>query len=87
MLNLELIIDNGDFGMDTINDLMLLYSQAVEYYNGMNDEKYTHFESRIQNMLVRPEILMVMANASKNPAKAKKEEEAKKKAMEDKTEP
>ena len=59
------------------DDLMLLYSQAVEYYNGMNDEKYTHFESRIQNMLVRPEILMVMANASKNPAKFAKEEEAK----------
>jgi hypothetical protein len=37
-------------------------------------------------MLVRPEILMVMANASKNPAKFAKEEEAKKKAMEDKTE-
>jgi hypothetical protein len=47
VLNLELTIDTGDFGMDTINDLMLLYSQAVEYYNGMNDEKYTHFESRI----------------------------------------
>lgn len=47
VLNLELQIDHGDFTMVTINDLMLLYSQAVEYYNGMNDEKYTYFESRI----------------------------------------
>jgi hypothetical protein len=41
----------------------------------MNDEKYTHFESRIQNMLVKPEILTVMASASKNPEQFKKDEE------------
>ena len=33
--------------MDTINDLLLLYSQAVEYYDGMNDEKYVTYEARI----------------------------------------
>jgi len=41
----------------------------------MNDEKYTHFETRIQNMLVKPEILMVMASASKNPKQFKKDED------------
>lgn len=86
VLNLELQIDHGDFTMGTINDLMLLYSQAVEYYNGMNDEKYTYFESRIQNLLVRPEVLQVMANASKDPAKYAKQEEERLKKQASKSE-
>ena len=57
VLNLELSIDHGDFTMDTVNELILLYSKAIEYYNGLQDEKYAYFESRIQNLLIRPEIL------------------------------
>lgn len=72
--------------MQTINDLMLLYSQAIEYYNGINDEKYTYFESRIQNLLIRPEVYQVMADASRDPNKYDKDQEAKKKAQEDKSE-
>ena len=47
VLDHELLIDKGEFDIDTINSLMILYSQAVEYYNGINSEKYTYFESRI----------------------------------------
>lgn len=39
---------------------MQLYSNAVEYYSGMNDVRYIHFTERIQNMLIRPEILKLM---------------------------
>lgn len=39
---------------------MQLYSQAVEYYSGMNDEKYMYFTERIQNTLLKPEILKIM---------------------------
>lgn len=39
---------------------MILYSQAVEYYNGINDDKQNSWQDKIQNMLLRPEILMVM---------------------------
>ena len=56
VLDIELLIDKGEFDLDTINSLMLLYSQAVEYYNGINSNKYTYYEARIQNMLIRPEI-------------------------------
>jgi len=38
-----------------------LYSRAVEYYSGMNDEKYLYFTERIQNMLCRPDILKLMS--------------------------
>lgn len=54
-----------------------LYSKAVEYYNGMNDDKYQQYEIKIQNMLLRPEILMVMSTASKNPEQYKKDQDKK----------
>ena len=78
VLEYELSIDQGKFTIDTINELLLLYSQAVEYYNCINDDKYNVYQERIQNMLVRPEILSVMQNASKDPAAAKREEENRK---------
>lgn len=60
VLDLELLVDSGNFDIDTVNDLMQLYSQAVEYYSGMNDARYIQYTERIQNMLVRPEILQLM---------------------------
>ena len=82
VLNLELKIDQGNFNMDTINELLLLYSQAVEFYDGMNDEKYVTYEARIQNMLIKPEIAAVMTTASRDPeGYAKKEAEKKKLAQ------
>lgn len=50
--------------METVNELIVLYSKAIEFYNGMNDDKYTYFESRIQNLLIRPEVLACMNRIS-----------------------
>ena len=36
----------------------------MEYYNGMNNDKYQLYADRIQNTLMRPEILMVMQRES-----------------------
>jgi hypothetical protein len=47
VLDEELKIDSGNFGIDNVNNLMKLYSLAVEYYSGMNDEKYVFFTERI----------------------------------------
>ena len=47
VLDLELLIDKGEFDIETINKLMLLYSQAVEYYNGISSDKFTYYEARI----------------------------------------
>ena len=58
---MELKIDSGVYDIHEGNKLMQLYSRAVEYYSGMNDEKYIYFTERIQNMLCRPEILKLMS--------------------------
>jgi len=42
-----------------------LLQRAVEYYSGMNDEKYIYFTERIQTMLCRPDILKLMSDAKK----------------------
>ena len=47
VLDYELKIDSGRFDIETIDKLMQLYSQAVEYYSGQNDEKYMYFTERI----------------------------------------
>ena len=39
-MELEYMIEQNKFNIDTVNELMLLYSQAVEFYNGMNDNKF-----------------------------------------------
>lgn len=57
VLDLELKIDGGNFDIKNIDKLMQLYSMAVEYYSGMNDEKYMYFTERIQNTLLKPEIM------------------------------
>lgn len=64
VLDFELKIDAGKFDLETIDKLMQLYSQAVEYYAGQNDEKYMYFTERIQNTLMRPEILHLMKDQS-----------------------
>ncbi len=47
VLEKELQIDQGRFSIDTVNELILLYSLAVEYYNGINDDKHIIYSERI----------------------------------------
>jgi hypothetical protein len=47
VLNKEMLIESGKFNLDTVNSLLILYSKAVEYYSGFNDEKYTFYADRI----------------------------------------
>ena len=61
--------------METVNELIVLYSKAIEYYNGMNDDKYTYFESRIQNLLIRPEVLARMNRISQGKYKLEEPKE------------
>ena len=65
ILDLEMEIDSGTFDGDTVNKLFELYEKAVQFYNLQNNKKSKVFEKKIQNMLVRPEIMMAMSSASK----------------------
>mmetsp|Transcript_2114 Transcript_2114/g.1994 ORF Transcript_2114/g.1994 Transcript_2114/m.1994 type:complete len:151 (-) Transcript_2114:909-1361(-) len=73
VIELEMAIDKGQLEIENINELIRLYAQAVEYYNGHNDDKFTFYTDKIQTTLMKPEILKVMSIASQDPAKYKKE--------------
>ena len=70
VLDQEMLIDSGQGDLDAVNKLMQMYSRAVEYYSGMNDERYLYFNERIQNLLCRPDIIKLMtAEKSDEPVK------------------
>lgn len=72
MLDYEMEIESGQFNGETVNELFELYGDAVEFYNIKNDKRFMYYETKIQNMLVKPEIMMAMA-AGKSKAKPTKE--------------
>ena len=49
------------YTLETINQLLYLYSQAVEYFNGINDEKFQYYHERIQNVLLKPQVIQLMS--------------------------
>ena len=50
----------------------------MEYYNGINSDRYQLYADRIQNFLLRPEVLRVMQSASTNPKEYQREQEERK---------
>jgi len=62
---MEASIDTGKFTGKTINELLQLYQSAVEFYNGQNNDKYQFYTTKIQDLIIRPEVLMAMNLDSK----------------------
>lgn len=71
ILDQEYKVDSAACDFESVNTLLQMYSvslclipnylqRAVEYYSGINDEKYIYFTERIQNLLCRPDVLQMM---------------------------
>lgn len=69
VLEIESWIDKGEFTSTDLDELMLIYSQVVEYYNSINSEKATYYADRIQVTLMKPSVLERMTLASSDPSK------------------
>eukprot|EP00357_Protocruzia_adherens_P032080 CAMPEP_0114998440 /NCGR_PEP_ID=MMETSP0216-20121206/15512_1 /TAXON_ID=223996 /ORGANISM="Protocruzia adherens, Strain Boccale" /LENGTH=600 /DNA_ID=CAMNT_0002363045 /DNA_START=27 /DNA_END=1829 /DNA_ORIENTATION=+ len=61
ILDLELRIER-DCAINDVNELMALYTEAVEYYSALNDEKFMDFQRKIQKLLFREDVQSAMAN-------------------------
>ena len=59
-MNLEADIEIGNFDQQSVDDLLELYTEAVEFYNARMDKKYKVYELKMQQLLVKPEILAMM---------------------------
>lgn len=66
VLDLETDIEIGEFDISSVDTLLELYSDAVEYYNSRVDKRYLSYETKMQNLIVRPEIMMLMSGQNPN---------------------
>ena len=63
VLDLEMKIEGfPDFTQKDVDQLVYLYSQAMEYYEGVSVDKYNSFKDRIQKLLVNPMVFSRMKN-------------------------
>jgi hypothetical protein len=69
VLEIESWIDKGEFVSSDLDDLMLIYSQVVEYYNSINSDKATYYADRIQITLMKPSVLERMTLTTSDPSK------------------
>lgn len=69
VLDMELRLER-DLSAINVNKLMQLYSvspiqTAVEYYESINDNKYLTYQTRLKNLLSRPEVLSTLSSPPK----------------------
>lgn len=48
------------FKLEVIEDLITLYSEAIEHYNEICDPRFYDFQLKLQGLLVRPEVSSVL---------------------------
>lgn len=60
MLDLEADVQMGCVTQEQVNELIMLYSVAVEYYACQSSQRYLVYESKLQNLMIKPEIMMLM---------------------------
>jgi len=63
VLSLELRLQR-ECTIAVINQLLEFYSKAVEYYESKNDERYLDYHKRIQDTLMKPEVIKAMSSDS-----------------------
>ncbi|CAD8177047.1 unnamed protein product [Paramecium octaurelia] len=78
VLNLELDVDSNAASKDEIQELLQLYSQAVEYYSSMKSERYTVFTNKIQTLLMKPYVNKILGSEAKQEQKQVQQQNAQK---------
>ena len=63
-LDLEVKVKRN-FQMNYLQELISLYSKAIEYYQSIEDPKYLNYKNRLNSLLSRPDILRNMNEYSK----------------------
>jgi len=48
------------FGLPVIEDLINLYTEAIEHYNEQNDPKFYDFHHKLQTLLMKPEVKKIL---------------------------
>lgn len=59
VLDLELILKRN-FTMNSLQELVNIYSDAIEYYESLEDNRFRDYQNRLNLLLSQPEILKNM---------------------------
>jgi hypothetical protein len=57
----EFAIEEGEFEMENVDRLIYLYSQAIEVYEGYDNDKFLRFKDRISRLLIKPQVFAKMS--------------------------
>ncbi|CAD8080679.1 unnamed protein product [Paramecium primaurelia] len=69
VLNLELDVESNAASKEEIQELLELYSQAVEHYSSIKSERYTVFTNKIQALLMKPYVNKMFGAEGKQESK------------------
>ena len=66
VLDLEIHIEKSGANIDIeqLNELLFLYSSAIEYYESIESAKYIDLTTRMQNLLVKSSVLTSLENTA-----------------------
>ncbi|CAG9334917.1 unnamed protein product [Blepharisma stoltei] len=68
LLEKELELEK-DWSIEIINQLVLMYTEIIEYYEYYKDPRYLDFQDRMHKMLVKPQAITTMREESSSPSK------------------
>ena len=61
---------NNDLSLSTVQTLTTLYQKSIEYYSAFDDLLYNDFLNRMQSLLQREDIQMVLNSVEQNNQKS-----------------
>ena len=59
VLELETSLD-FNCTLEVVNKLMELYTQAIEYYESIQNHNYLHYQERMHSILMRPDVIQIL---------------------------
>jgi hypothetical protein len=75
MVELEILIEIGDFNIENLQKLMDFYSQAVDHYVQVQSNNYIFFKNKIKSLLLKPRVVeLINAQEAKNRHEKQNEE-------------
>lgn len=57
MVDLEILVEMNEFTVETLQNLMNFYSQAVDFFVQNQSGSYLYFKNRIKHLLLKPKVV------------------------------
>lgn len=79
LLNLELDMEQPNVDVKNVHRLLELYANGVEYYESIKSNRYMIFQTKMKNLLMKPNVIEALNRYNKSETPEEKEQEKKEK--------